>query len=77
MTEFFQKNLLSIVIAFVGVATTFTLYGYRIDALEKDVKIQETAIAALNTQQVQTQVSLAQIATDIGYIKASIDRYLK
>lgn len=77
MTDWLQKNLMSIIIAICGIATTFVLYGYRIDSLEKDVQTNTAAIATLNIQQVQLQVQLAQIATDISYIKASLDRILK
>lgn len=77
MTKFIQDNIVSIIIAIVSVVSTYTLYGYRISELEKETATNQVAIAALNTQQVQTQVALAQIQVDLTYIKASIDRIIK
>lgn len=74
MNDWFKNNLWSIVIACVTMVSTFTLYGYRIDALEKQVDENRTAIVTLSGQQNQINVQLAQIATDISYIKANIDR---
>lgn len=77
MSEWIKNNLWSIIITVVGVAVTFSLYGYRIDNLEKDVAEARAQIQVLNTQQTQVQVQLAQIGTDVLYIKASLDRLLR
>lgn len=77
MAEWIQKNAWSILIAGIGVATTFSVYGYRIEQVEKEIAMTKTEIEIINQQQVQAQVQLAQIAVDISYIKASIDRILR
>ncbi len=81
MNDWLKNNLWSIIIAVVTMVSTFTLYGYRIDALEKQVDENRTAIVALSQQQNTINVQLAQISTtlsgqavDIQYIKANIDR---
>lgn len=77
MNDWLKSNAWSLIIAGITVISTFTLYGYRIDDIEKQVDEQKAAITILNTQQVQLQVQLAQISTDISYIKASLDRVLR
>lgn len=72
--DWFKNNAWSLIIAAVTMVSTFTLYGYRIDALEKQVDENRTAIVTLSTEQNQVNVQLAQIATDIQYIKVNIDR---
>lgn len=61
-------------ITLAGIVGTFTVYGYRIDNLEKQADESRTAIVTLSTQQNQVNVQLAQIATDIQYIKVNVDR---
>lgn len=77
ITEWLKNNGWSLLIASITFISTFTLYGYRIDQLEHQSNENKTSIALLNTQQVQLQVQLAQISTDISYIKVSLDRILK
>lgn len=77
MNEWIKNNLWSLLIAAVGVITTFSIYGYRIDDLDRRMNANTVQIQTLNTQQVNLQVQLAQISTDISYIKASLDRILK
>lgn len=74
MNEWIKNNAWSLIIAAATIVSTYTLYGYRLDSLEKDVNENKASITILNTQQIQVQVQLAQIATDISYIKASVDR---
>lgn len=74
MNEWIKNNSWSLIIAFLGVVTTFTLYGYRIESLEKEVDVNTASIKLIEAQQNQTNVQLAQIATDIQYIKLNIDR---
>ena len=77
LNDFFAKNALSIIIAVVGVISSYAIYGYKLTALEDQVKENKEVIADLESQQVDVQVQLAQIAVDIQYIKVNIDRILK
>lgn len=77
MNDWIKSNAWSLIISGVTIISTFVMYGYRIDALERQTIENKQSIVLLNTQQVQLQVQLAQIATDISYIKASLDRILK
>lgn len=74
MNDWLKNNAWSLIIACVTMVSTFTLYGYRIDALEKQSDENRTAIVSLSAQQNQINVQLAQISTDIQYIKVNIDR---
>lgn len=74
MNEWLKTHAWPVVIALCGIGSTFILYGYRIDNLEKQVQDNQSAIATLNNQQVGIQVQLAQISTDIQYIKQALDR---
>lgn len=76
MNEWLKSNAWSLIIAGITLISTFSLYGYRIDDLDKQINEQKAAIAVLNTQQNAVNVQLAQIATDINYIKSSLDRVL-
>lgn len=77
MQKFIQENSVTLIIAIIGVVSTYSLYGYRISDLEKQTAANQAAIAALNTQQNQINVQLGQIQVDLTYIKASIDRLIK
>ncbi len=72
--DWISKNAWSIVITLSGIAATFSLYGYRLDQVEKEEVTLQSQITIINAQQVQTQVSLAQIQVDLSYIKASLDK---
>lgn len=74
MNTWLQQNAWSLVIAGTALISSYAIYGYRITDLEHQVAASGISISALNTQQVQTQVSLAQIQVDLTYIKASLDR---
>jgi len=74
MNDWLKNNAWSLIIAAVTMVSTFTLYGYRIDALEKTVDENRTAIVTISQQQNTINVQLAQISTDIQYIKVNIDR---
>ncbi len=74
MNDWLKQNAWSLVIAGVTMVSTFTLYGYRLDNLEKQIAEDKAAIQLLTTGQVNVQVQLAQISTDISYIKSSLDR---
>lgn len=77
MNDWIKQNISSLAIAGVTLISTFALYGYRIDNLEKNLATTQAQIASITTQQVQEQVSLAQIQVDLTYIKASLDRLTK
>lgn len=80
-TDWIRNNAWSLIIAVVTMISTFTLYGFKIDALQKQSDDDHTAIVTLSQQQNTINVQLAQISTtltgqaaDIQYIKANIDR---
>lgn len=74
MNDWLKANTWPLVIAAATIISTYTLYGYRIAALEKEAETTRVAIVALDAQQNQINVQLAQISTDIQYIKINIDR---
>lgn len=76
MNEWLSKNGWAVGIAIAALVSNYAIYGYRINELDGRVITNTAAISALNTQQVQTQVSLASIQVDLTYIKASVDRAL-
>lgn len=61
----------------IALVSSYAINGYRINDLESEVNQNTASIGSLNTQSVQTQVSLAQIQVDLTYIKASVDRISK
>lgn len=63
-----------LVIAAATLISTYTLYGYRISALEKQVNENSAQIASINSNWVQVQISLTKLQTDIEYIKLQIDK---
>ena len=77
MNDWIKANAVSIIIAVATLISTYSLYGYRIDQIQKEADENKAAIQLLNTGQVTLQVQLAQIATDISYIKQSLDRLAK
>jgi peptidoglycan hydrolase CwlO-like protein len=76
MNDWLKQNSWSIIIAVAGVILTFSTLSAQVDGLEKQTTKNEAAIQLLNTQQTQVQVQLAQISTDIQYIKSGLDRVL-
>jgi hypothetical protein len=72
--DWIKGNAITILITLAGIVGTFTLYGYRIEALETRVEENRSQIASLVTQQNLVNVQLAGIAADIQYIKLTIDR---
>lgn len=78
MRKFFEENAVTIIICVITLASTFTLYGYRISALEtsqaKDEKSFTLFKSDYNDSNTQIQVSLARIETDITYIKAEVSK---
>lgn len=74
LTIWLQRNGWSLIIGIAALISSYTINGYRITDLETQVQANNTAIAGLNTQSVQTQVALAQIQVDLSYIKTSVDQ---
>lgn len=73
ITNWLQRNGWSLIIGIAALISSYTINGYRITDLENQVQTDNTAIAGLNAQSVQTQVALAQIQVDLSYIKTSVD----
>lgn len=69
-----KENAISLVIAAVTLVSTFSFYGYRIDALEKHAEVTDQQVATLISGSVSTQVSLAQIQTKLEYISVQLNK---
>ncbi len=74
MSEWLQKNGISMVIALVTVISTYAVYGYRLSALEIKVDGQQESLQEMQSRSVDTQVALAKIQTDIEYIKIQLNK---
>lgn len=72
LNNWMKGNAWSILIAMVGVCSTFLLYGFRIEALEEKHKDIQEQVAHLDDQQEDTNELLVGIARDIQYIKESL-----
>lgn len=76
--KFILDNIVTIVICVASLlityTTTTTMYGYRIGALETHAASTDQQIATLNTASVTTQVSLAQIQTQLKYITLQLNK---
>lgn len=76
--KFLRENLVTLAICIcsliVTYTTTVTMYGYRIGALETHETAVDQQIATLNNSSVTTQVSLAQISTQLKYITLQINK---
>lgn len=70
MNEWIQRNAWSLAIAFIGIAVSFSLYGYRIDVVEKKV-------ADLQTESTKNQILLEGIRKDIEYIRIEVTKLAK
>lgn len=77
MNDWIIKNAWALIIAAVTVVGNYAVTGYQISDINRRLTTDEAAITALNTQQVQTQVSLGQIQVSLSYIQASIDHLSK
>lgn len=79
--QWLKDNGWAIAISFIALASSFSLYGYRISALETRATVDEHASTKLSQTvddtNLQTQVSLAKIQTDIEYIKMQLSKIVK
>lgn len=74
MSDWIQKNGVSIAIALTSLVSTYAVYGYRLQALEARVDRQGTAITDVRNSTQDTQIALARIQTDIEYIKVQLNK---
>lgn len=74
MKLWLQEHAWSLTIAAATIISTFTLYGYRITALEKRDDAIDQQIATLTSGNVTTQVALAQIQTKLEYITEQLNK---
>lgn len=77
MSDWLSKNAWALIIAGITMVSSYAIYGYRIDDLDKRVTANATAISTLSDNNLQVQVSLAKIQTDIEYIKVQLDKITK
>lgn len=77
MNEWLKKNSWGLVIAGVTMASTFALYGYRLDAVEAQQDRQGTAITNIQDKSNDLNVALARIQTDIEYIKIQVGKIVQ
>lgn len=81
--DWFQKNIVSICIALVGIISTYAVYGYKISALEAraaelegDIKIiasiaQNLAVLSTKTENIESDV--AEMKSDIKDITRALN----
>lgn len=72
--DWLKQNAASLIIAAITLISTFSLYGYRIGALEKRADATDQQIATLTSGNVTTQIALAQIQTKLEYITQQLDK---
>lgn len=74
MSDWLQKNAVSIAIALTTLVSTYAVYGYRLSAVEARQDRQGTAISTLQQNNNDINVSLAKIQTSLQYIQAKLDK---
>ena len=74
MQAWLKQHAWALVIAGATIASTFVLYGYRLDALEAQIMNSQSDIRQLSDTNTQLQIGLAKIQTDIEYIKVQITK---
>jgi hypothetical protein len=75
MNDWIKQHSWPLIIAGATMVSTYSLYGYRITALEEQVDANSTSISQLRESGAETQVLLAEIKKDIEYIKLQVSRY--
>jgi len=69
-----KTNAVSITIALLGVATTYSVLGYRVDQAERNIEANKASISILASQQNNMAVQFAAISENIKSIKETLDR---
>lgn len=77
MNNWLRQNAWALIIAGVTMVSVFTTLGQRVTTLEAQAATQQKSITKLSDTNLQVQVSLAKISTDIEYIKVQVDRLNK
>lgn len=72
--EWLKQNAWGFVIAGIAIASTFSLYGYRITALEARADHDEENISSMDEIITQLQITLAKLDTNVEYIKEKINK---
>lgn len=73
MIEWLTKNSWAIMVLVGTMVVSYTLYGARVDALEKRVEGQEEVIEGFRNLENANQVTLAKMQKDIEYIKIKVN----
>lgn len=74
MSDWLQKNAVSIAIALTTLISTYAVYGYRLSAVEARQDRQGTAISSLQDNNTKTLITLTAIQKDIEYIKVQLSK---
>ena len=74
VTEWLQKNAWSLAIGAITLISTFTIYGYRLDSIEKQTELNRADIISIQQTNNQNAVALAQIQKDIEFIKFQLSK---
>ncbi len=74
MNDWLKSNAVSIAIALTTLVSTYAIYGYRIASLEAQVTETQATINTSDEVEVQIQISLAKLQTDMEYIKKAVDK---
>lgn len=69
MSDWFQKNAISLIIAIATLVSTWAVYGYRLNTLETKVDNQATALNDVRNTNVSTLVELGKISVSLDNIK--------
>lgn len=74
MNRFLTENGWAIFVSIAVVAGNYAIMGYQISDINRRLTVDEAAISVNSTQQVQTDIALGEIQTDLTYIKAAVDK---
>lgn len=77
MSNWLKQNAWALIIAACTMVSVFTTLGQRVTALEAQAAVQQKSINKIGDTNVQLQISLATIQTDIEYIKIQVDKLTK
>lgn len=77
LMNWLKDNTWPLIIGLLTITSTYTLYGFRISALEKRSDAIDQQIATLTSGNVTTQIALAQIQTKLEYISVQLNRIVQ